>query len=79
MSTTLMTSESYMLTSESVTEGHPDKLCDQISDGVLDADPGPRPARARGMRDGNYDRPRIDRRRDFHQFLCRHSRYCPGL
>ena len=32
-----MTSESYMLTSESVTEGHPDKLCDQISDGVLDA------------------------------------------
>jgi S-adenosylmethionine synthetase len=25
------------LTSESVTEGHPDKLCDQISDGVLDA------------------------------------------
>ena len=37
MSTTLMTSESHMLTSESVTEGHPDKLCDQISDGVLDA------------------------------------------
>lgn len=27
----------YLLTSESVTEGHPDKLCDQISDGVLDA------------------------------------------
>jgi len=26
----------YMLTSESVTEGHPDKLCDQISDAVLD-------------------------------------------
>jgi S-adenosylmethionine synthetase len=24
-------------TSESVTEGHPDKICDQISDGVLDA------------------------------------------
>src|SRR5215470_459455 len=24
-------------TSESVTEGHPDKLCDQVSDGVLDA------------------------------------------
>ena len=30
-------SPSYLLTSESVTEGHPDKLCDQISDGVLDA------------------------------------------
>ena len=30
-------SESYLFTSESVTEGHPDKLCDQISDAVLDA------------------------------------------
>jgi S-adenosylmethionine synthetase len=27
----------YLFTSESVTEGHPDKMCDQISDGVLDA------------------------------------------
>src|SRR6476620_604938 len=27
----------YMFTSESVTEGHPDKVADQISDGVLDA------------------------------------------
>ncbi|MFP5356653.1 MAG: methionine adenosyltransferase, partial [Gemmatimonadota bacterium] len=27
----------FLFTSESVTEGHPDKLCDQISDGVLDA------------------------------------------
>ena len=26
-----------IFTSESVTEGHPDKICDQISDGVLDA------------------------------------------
>ncbi|MFA5367767.1 MAG: methionine adenosyltransferase [Dehalococcoidia bacterium] len=32
-----MTSPSLFLTSESVTEGHPDKLCDQISDAVLDA------------------------------------------
>jgi S-adenosylmethionine synthetase len=30
-------SPKYLLTSESVTEGHPDKLCDQISDSVLDA------------------------------------------
>jgi len=37
MSTTFMTSPSLMFTSESVTEGHPDKLCDQISDAVLDA------------------------------------------
>nr|WP_319488881.1 methionine adenosyltransferase [uncultured Caproiciproducens sp.] len=27
----------YLVTSESVTEGHPDKICDQISDGILDA------------------------------------------
>lgn len=27
----------YLFTSESVTEGHPDKICDQISDGILDA------------------------------------------
>ena len=37
MSTTFMTSPSLMFTSESVTEGHPDKMCDQISDAVLDA------------------------------------------
>ena len=33
----LSESPSYMFTSESVTEGHPDKLCDQVSDAVLDA------------------------------------------
>jgi S-adenosylmethionine synthetase len=32
-----MNSSKAFFTSESVTEGHPDKLCDQISDGVLDA------------------------------------------
>jgi S-adenosylmethionine synthetase len=32
----MMDSPSYFFTSESVTEGHPDKLCDQISDGILD-------------------------------------------
>jgi len=32
-----MDSASYLFTSESVTEGHPDKICDQISDAVLDA------------------------------------------
>ena len=35
--TTFMTSPSLFLTSESVTEGHPDKLCDQVSDAILDA------------------------------------------
>jgi len=28
--------DTYLLTSESVTEGHPDKLCDQVSDAILD-------------------------------------------
>ena len=37
MNTTFMSSPRLLFTSESVTEGHPDKLCDQISDGVLDA------------------------------------------
>ncbi|MBE9046293.1 methionine adenosyltransferase [Pleurocapsales cyanobacterium LEGE 10410] len=30
-------SNNYLFTSESVTEGHPDKICDQISDAILDA------------------------------------------
>ncbi len=37
MSSTFMSSPKLMFTSESVTEGHPDKMCDQISDAVLDA------------------------------------------
>ena len=37
MSNTFMTSPRLLFTSESVTEGHPDKMCDQISDAVLDA------------------------------------------
>jgi len=35
--TTFMNTSKYLFTSESVTEGHPDKICDQISDSVLDA------------------------------------------
>lgn len=45
---TFMTSPRYFYTSESVSEGHPDKMCDQISDAILDAimeqDPGARVA-----------------------------------
>jgi S-adenosylmethionine synthetase len=37
MTNSFKNSAKYMLTSESVTEGHPDKICDQISDAVLDA------------------------------------------
>ncbi|MBI2861400.1 MAG: methionine adenosyltransferase, partial [Chloroflexi bacterium] len=36
-STSFGNSPRFLFTSESVTEGHPDKLCDQISDAVLDA------------------------------------------
>ncbi|GMU41805.1 MAG: S-adenosylmethionine synthase [Chloroflexota bacterium] len=37
MTTSFMSSPATRFTSESVTEGHPDKLCDQVSDAVLDA------------------------------------------
>jgi len=37
MTTRFSSAEKYLLTSESVTEGHPDKVCDQISDAILDA------------------------------------------
>jgi len=37
MTTSFMTSPRLLFTSESVTEGHPDKICDQVSDAVLDA------------------------------------------
>jgi S-adenosylmethionine synthetase len=36
VATSFSQSPSYLLTSESVTEGHPDKVCDQVSDAVLD-------------------------------------------
>ncbi|MFC2033330.1 methionine adenosyltransferase [Chloroflexota bacterium] len=37
MSNSFTSSPKYLITSESVTEGHPDKMCDQISDAILDA------------------------------------------
>ncbi len=37
MSNSFYRSNSYLITAESVTEGHPDKLCDQVSDAILDA------------------------------------------
>src|SRR5437764_13671121 len=36
MTTSFNSSRSYLLTPESGTEGHPDKICDQVSDAVLD-------------------------------------------
>jgi S-adenosylmethionine synthetase len=35
--TSIVDAAEYLFTSESVTEGHPDKLCDQVSDAILDA------------------------------------------
>ncbi|MCH2321939.1 MAG: methionine adenosyltransferase, partial [SAR202 cluster bacterium] len=37
MALSFLSSPNYLFTSESVTEGHPDKLCDKISDAILDA------------------------------------------
>ncbi|MFB0559076.1 MAG: methionine adenosyltransferase [Dehalococcoidales bacterium] len=56
MTSSFFSSPLYMLTSESVTEGHPDKLCDQISDAILDAilakDPYARVACETGVTNG---------------------------
>ena len=47
---------SFLFTSESVSEGHPDKVADQISDAVLDAILAKDPALPRGLRDPDQDR-----------------------
>ena len=54
----------YLFTSESVTEGHPDKMCDQVSDAILDAIIREDPERPGRLRDGDHDRPRPGPRRD---------------
>ena len=51
-----MTAPSLLFTSESVTEGHPDKMCDQISDAVLDALLERRPTSTRCLRNGRKNR-----------------------
>ena len=59
-----------LFTSESVTEGHPDKIADRISDSVLDYLMGARPRHrepARGRRDAADHRPRRRRRRGPHR------------
>jgi S-adenosylmethionine synthetase len=56
LTNSFVSSPKYLLTSESVTEGHPDKLCDQISDAILDAiltkDPYARVACETGVTNG---------------------------
>ena len=55
-----------LFTSESVTEGHPDKICDQICDAILDACCG-RTRRARRGGDHGHHRSRARRRRGHHR------------
>ena len=47
--TTFMESPQFFFTSESVTEGHPDKLCDQISDADPRRAARPGPQQPRGL------------------------------
>ena len=53
-----MAREEYLFTSESVTEGHPDKIADQVSDAVLDAILSPGSDGPRGLRDPAHHGPR---------------------
>jgi len=68
-----MAQKDYLFTSESVTEGHPDKIADQISDGVLDAvlkdDPFGRVACETLVTTGLV----VVGGRDHHRDLCGHS------
>jgi hypothetical protein len=60
----------FLFTSESVTEGHPDKIADQISDAILDACLAQDPL-SRVACDPYLHRPGHCRWRDHHQGLCR--------
>ncbi len=55
-------SGNHVFTSESVTEGHPDKIADQISDAILDAVLTEDPNGPSGLRDPGHHRSRIHRR-----------------
>ena len=54
----------HLFTSESVTEGHPDKIADQISDSILDAILAQDPDEPRRVRNARHDRPGHRRRRN---------------
>ena len=54
--------EKRLFTSESVTEGHPDKMCDAISDAILDALHGKRPDEPCSLRDSKLYRFRTGNR-----------------
>lgn len=54
----------HVLTSEAVTRGHPDKLCDQVADGVLDALLTEDPEARSCLRGGSVGKPPAFVRRD---------------
>ena len=59
-----------LFTSESVTEGHPDKICDQISDGVLDAHFGKGSEFPCCLRNLHHNRHDYGYGRDYNRGLC---------
>ena len=67
----------HLFTSESVTEGHPDKVSDQISDGVLDAIMARGPRGPRRLRDARQHRHGRGLRRDHDRRPPRHPRDRP--
>ena len=73
----MTTTNRHVFTSESVTEGHPDKVADQISDAVLDAILARDAHGARGLRDARHHRHGRRRRRDHHLDLRAHSGHRP--
>ncbi len=66
-----------LFTSESVTEGHPDKICDQISDAVLDAILAKDPQARVACETTVHHRPGPRHGGDLHLLLCGHPRNCP--
>ncbi len=59
--------EKRLFTSESVTEGHPDKICDNISDGILDALMEQDPMSRVACETANHNRLCADHGRDHHE------------
>ena len=61
-----MAKSDFLFTSESVTEGHPDKVADQISDAILDAIFAQDKVRPGGLRNPGHYWTGFDRRRNYH-------------
>ncbi len=66
--------EKRLFTSESVTEGHPDKMCDAISDAILDELLEQRSYEPRGLRDSHHYGNGAGHGRDHHKSLCGYSK-----